>query len=289
MAAFGQKDSSLQSTDSSRMDTPDKVAACSIAGSDSGGGAGIQADLKTFDVLGVWGCTVVTAVTAQNTKAVLGSWPLSPRVVRCQLEAVLDDFPIRACKTGMLANAGIIRTVAGVLADGPPLVVDPVMVATSGGRLLDTGAESAMTRLLLPVAALVTPNIPEALVLSGLEEIAGIAAMEEAGRAIRELGAGAVLVKGGHLPGGCAVDVLVDGEGVAVLEGERLPWQVHGSGCCLSAAIAAYLALGHPLRWSCSAAKEFVTAAIRSAVPAKSGTRMVNPAWKSFPECYHPE
>lgn len=271
------------------MDAPYTTAACTIAGSDSGGGAGIQADLKTFDALGVWGCTVVTAVTAQNTHAVFGSWPLPPREVRSQLEAVLDDFPVAACKTGMLANAGIIRTVAGVLGNGPPLVVDPVMVATSGGRLLDAGAESALARLLVPAAALVTPNIPEAAVLSGMDEIAGAGAMAEAGRAIRGLGAGAVLVKGGHLPGGRAVDVLVDGEGVLVLEGERLPWQVHGSGCCLSAAICAYLARGYPLRRACTAGKEFVTGAIRAAVPAHSGMRMVNPAWKSSRECHYPE
>ncbi|NYT06456.1 MAG: bifunctional hydroxymethylpyrimidine kinase/phosphomethylpyrimidine kinase [Methanomicrobiales archaeon] len=251
--------------------------ACTIAGSDSGGGAGIQADLKTFSALGVWGCSVVTAVTAQNTRGVRGVWTLPPAAVASQIGAVVDDFAVGAFKTGMLAEAGIIRTVAGALPEDAVLVVDPVMIATSGARLLAEDAVDALTADLLPRAALVTPNIPEAEVLSGLAGIDSAEGMIDAGRRILRHGPGAVLVKGGHLSGGEAVDVLVTHDGVSRLSGERHPGSVHGSGCCLAAAITAFLVRGEDLSDACRHAKAFAALAITHAAIAPSGASMVNP------------
>ncbi|MDD1705930.1 MAG: bifunctional hydroxymethylpyrimidine kinase/phosphomethylpyrimidine kinase, partial [Methanoregulaceae archaeon] len=184
-------------------------AACTIAGSDSGGGAGIQADLKTFTALGIWGTSVITAVTAQNTKEVAGFCMVPEEMVLLQLEAVLDDFDIRAIKTGMLGTAGMIRTVARALPPDIPLVLDPVMIATSGSRLLDEDATGVLLCTLLPRATVVTPNIPEALVLSGMKRIESLSEMKEAGRTILDLGPDYVVMKGGHLSGEEAVDILV--------------------------------------------------------------------------------
>jgi hydroxymethylpyrimidine/phosphomethylpyrimidine kinase len=252
------------------------IAACSVAGSDSGGGAGIQADLKTFTALGVFGLTVITAVTAQNTREVRGTWMLPPDAVRAQMEAVADDFFIGAWKTGMLGNAPIIRAVAEALPEGAALVIDPVMVSTSGHRLLAEDAVRDLAELLIPRAAVVTPNIPEAEVLAGMP-VATVEDMAEAGRRILDLGARAVVVKGGHLSGGAAVDLLVDREGEMRLSGQRYPYSVHGSGCCFSAALTAYLARGMPAREGFAAAREFIDTAIREAAGDPGPVRVVNP------------
>jgi hydroxymethylpyrimidine/phosphomethylpyrimidine kinase len=251
--------------------------ACSIAGSDSGGGAGIQADLRTFTAVGVWGTTVVTAITAQNTKGVLGVSMVPEEMVALQIRAVLDDFDIRAFKTGMLGTAGIIRTVAENLPSGIPLVVDPVMVATSGSRLLEERAEQELITTLLPRATVVTPNVPEAMVLSGLSRITTRDEMKEAADRIRDLGPEFVIIKGGHLGGDEAGDLLV-GQGTELfLTGHRYPYPVHGSGCCFSAAIAAYFALGCAVPEAFRKTKVFIDAAIRDAVESVSGNRSVNP------------
>lgn len=252
-------------------------AACSIAGSDSGGGAGIQADLKTFTALGVWGTTVVTAVTAQNTRGMLGISLIPEEMVALQICAVLDDFDIKAFKTGMLGTAAIIRTVAENVPPGIPLVVDPVMVATSGSRLLEPGAEQELVGTLLPRTTVITPNVPETIVLSKISPITSIVEMKEAAYRIRDLGPDYVIIKGGHLGGEEAVDLLF-GPGIELfLTSHRYPYSVHGSGCCLSAAIAAYLALGYTVEEAYRRTKEFMDAAIRSAVESRSGNRSVNP------------
>jgi len=252
------------------------VAACTIAGSDSGGGAGIQADLKTFVELGVFGLTVVTAVTAQNTREVRAAWPLPPEAVRTQIETVAEGFAIGAWKTGMLGNAATVRAVAESLPEGAISVIDPVMVSTSGYRLLDEDAVTDLIELLIPRAAVVTPNLPEAEVLAGMQ-VATLDDMAEAGRRILDLGAGAVVVKGGHLAGGSAVDILVDRDGVTEASGRRYPYSVHGSGCCFSAALAAYLARGMAARPAFAAAREFIDTAIGRAVGGPGPLRIVNP------------
>ncbi|MDV2482439.1 bifunctional hydroxymethylpyrimidine kinase/phosphomethylpyrimidine kinase [Methanoculleus sp. Wushi-C6] len=252
------------------------IAACSVAGSDSGGGAGIQADLKTFLALEVWGLTVVTAVTAQNTREVRGTWVLPPEAVRAQIAAVADDFSIGAWKTGMLGNAPVIRAVAETLPEGAALVIDPVMVSTSGHRLLAEDAVRDLVELLVPRAAVVTPNLPEAEALAGMS-VATVEEMAEAGRRILDLGARAVVVKGGHLSGGAAIDLLVDRDGTASLSGERYPYAVHGSGCCFSAALAAHLARGMPARRAFAAARAFIDEAIREAAGGPGPLRIVNP------------
>jgi hydroxymethylpyrimidine/phosphomethylpyrimidine kinase len=241
--------------------------ALTIAGSDSGGGAGIQADLKTFQQFGVFGTTVVVALTAQNTRGVRAVEPVSPHMVAAQLAALADDLPPDALKTGMLANAALVRLVAGTIrATGwGPLVVDPVMVSTSGDRLLAPDAEASVRDLLLPLAALVTPNLDEAAVLAG-GEVRDVAGMERAGAALVELGAAAALVKGGHLPGERLTDVLVTPTGVRRFEHRRIPTgSTHGTGCTLSAATAAGLALGRPLEIAVEDALEFVRRAMAAA------------------------
>ncbi|MBT0733652.1 bifunctional hydroxymethylpyrimidine kinase/phosphomethylpyrimidine kinase [Methanoculleus bourgensis] len=252
------------------------VSACSIAGSDSGGGAGIQADVKTFTALEVFGLTVITAVTAQNTREVRGTWMLPPEAVRTQIETVADEFAIGAWKTGMLGNAANVRAVAEALPDGTTLVIDPVMVSTSGHRLLDEDAVADLVGLLIPRAGVVTPNLPEAEVLAGMR-VKTPDDMAEAGRRILDLGAGAVVVKGGHLTGDAAIDVLVDRDGTAEVSGRRYPYSVHGSGCCFSAALAAYLARGMDARGAFAAAREFIDTAIERAVGGPGTLRIVNP------------
>lgn len=259
------------------MERPQIPCACTIAGSDSGGGAGIQADLKTFSALGVWGCTVITAVTAQNTCDVLSSLTVDPQTISRQMEAVFRDFPIRAAKTGMLPDADTIRTVAEHLPPEVSLVVDPVMVATSGRRLASPESLAAACDHLLSRAALVTPNIPELCALTGREAITTPGEMADAGREIIAMGAGAVLMKGGHLTGERSPDIYLSADELLVLDGPRYPYEVHGSGCSLAAAITAYLVQGKALPDACREGKAFVADAIRDAVPALSGRRMVNP------------
>lgn len=241
--------------------------ALTIAGSDSGGGAGIQADLKTFHQFGVFGTSVVVAVTAQNTLGVRSVHPVPQDVVRDQLEALAEDLPPAALKTGMLASAPLVRQVAEAIRrhGWSPLVVDPVMVATSGDRLLAPDAVSAIREHLLPLAAVVTPNLEEAALLTGLA-VRDADSMIEAGRKLLETGAGAALVKGGHLPGDPVVEVLVSAGGERRFTHPRIATtSTHGTGCTLSAALTAGLALGHPLERAVEEALDFVHRAIAAA------------------------
>ncbi|MEZ5291818.1 MAG: bifunctional hydroxymethylpyrimidine kinase/phosphomethylpyrimidine kinase [Vicinamibacterales bacterium] len=257
--------------------------ALTIAGSDSGGGAGIQADLKTFAAHGVFGTSAITALTAQNTVGVMGVHVIPPEFVDRQIEAVVADIGCDAVKTGMLATAGIVETVAAAVARLalPNLVVDPVMVAKSGDHLLAPEAVDAVRRALLPQARVVTPNVPEAEVLSGLS----IRTLEDAvaaGRAIQALGARAVIVKGGHLLRDDIVDVLVEGDTVVRIEGPRVPGvHTHGTGCTFAAATAARLALGDGLEQAARAAQAYVREAMRAGVPLGAGHRPLDHQWES--------
>ena len=246
--------------------------ALTVAGSDSGGGAGIQADLKTFSAFRVFGMSVLTAVTAQNSVGVSGVHDLPPEFVALQIEAVLGDFGADAVKLGMLSNAGIIRTVADRLrAHGQTrIVLDPVMVAKSGAPLLQPDARTALIEAVLPLAEVVTPNLHEASVLAGLP-VATEADMQEAARRIHAQGPRHVLVKGGHLKDS-ATDILFDGRSFTRFPAPRLDSNnTHGTGCTYSAAIAAGLALGAPLAAAIGESKAYVTAAIREGFPAGRG------------------
>jgi len=243
-----------------------------IAGSDSGAGAGMQADLKTFAALGVYGTSALTAVTAQNTQGVRAVAELAAALVAAQIDAVVEDIGVDAVKTGMLANAAIIATVAArVQTHGlTPLVVDPVMVATSGDRLLRDDALQALRTLLLPLALIVTPNLPEAAALAGIA-VDRRADLEDAARRISALGARYVLITGGHAPGD-PMDLLFDGQGFVAFPGERIrTTSTHGTGCTLSAAIAAHLARGEAVMDAVGHAKSYVTAALRAAYPVGHG------------------
>ncbi|HEX5004725.1 MAG TPA: bifunctional hydroxymethylpyrimidine kinase/phosphomethylpyrimidine kinase [Gemmatimonadales bacterium] len=245
-----------------------------IAGSDSGGGAGIQADLKTFHQFGVFGTSVIVALTAQNTRGVRSVHPVPPDMVRDQLDAVAEDLPPAALKTGMLATAPLVHQVAeAIRARGwSRLVVDPVMVATSGARLLDPEAELVVRDTLLPLAALVTPNLEEAGILAGMP-VTDIASMERAGRRILETGVGAVLVKAGHLAGPVVEDILVSRDGIQRFRHPRVDTTAtHGTGCTLSAAVTAGLALGLPLDESVGRGIAYVHRALRAA-PGLGGGR----------------
>jgi hydroxymethylpyrimidine/phosphomethylpyrimidine kinase len=239
--------------------------ALTIAGSDSGGGAGIQADLKTFTSLGVHGTSVVTCVTAQNPIRIYGIEPCPPAVIRKQLEAVFDQLQPHAVKTGMLFSAAIIEAVAEFFEKHkrPPLIVDPVMVSTSGATLLEPEAVEVLTRRLLPIARLVTPNLHEAEILTG-DKIRWVSALRHAARTIQKRFGCAALVKGGHLPDAKeAVDHYNDGRKEMVLALTYVrDVNTHGTGCTLSAAIAAYLAQGHSLRSAVKAAKVYISNAI---------------------------
>jgi hydroxymethylpyrimidine/phosphomethylpyrimidine kinase len=260
--------------------------ALTIAGSDSSGGAGIQADLKTFTVLRVYGMSAITAVTAQNTRGVGGIHPLPPAFVRQQIEAVVTDIGVDAAKTGMLANRAIVGAVAGAVRDLGihPLVVDPVMVAESGAPLLEEDALAALRDELLPLAALVTPNAPEAAALLGMP-VETLADMHEAARRLLALGVRAALVKGGHLAGAEAIDVLHEGGNVCELRSARIATRhTHGTGCMLAAAIAAGLAERRSLADATGEAKRFVTAAIRAGLGIGKGGGPANPlAWLDEP------
>jgi len=239
-----------------------------IAGSDSGGGAGIQADIKTVTMLDGYAATAITALTAQNTKGVFGVLPIPPEFIRKQIEVVLDDIGADAIKTGMLHDAAVIETVAAVLqqrASGIPLVVDPVMVAKGGARLIDPDAVEALKRLLIARATVLTPNLPEAETLCGTT-IGDIAAMRSAGEKLLRLGCRAVLVKGGHLAGNLVSDVLVTAAGIRVWESPRIDTRhTHGTGCTLASAIAAGLAQGIEIEHAVDRARGYVQRAIASA------------------------
>jgi hydroxymethylpyrimidine/phosphomethylpyrimidine kinase len=235
--------------------------ALTIAGSDSSGGAGIQADLKTFTVFGVYGASVLTALTAQNTQGVRSFETVAPAFVVAQMNAVLDDLEVGAIKTGMLATADIVSAVSQRLASGPrpPLVVDPVMVATSGDALIAPDAVEAVKGMLLPLAALITPNLPEAARLLETKPAATDAEVAAQAKALHALGCRAVLIKGGHGEGDTAVDYLYDGATLQRFARPRVDTRhTHGTGCTLSAAITALLALGAPLPEAVQRAKTFV-------------------------------
>jgi hydroxymethylpyrimidine/phosphomethylpyrimidine kinase len=241
--------------------------ALTIAGSDSGAGAGIQADLKTFAAFGVYGVTVVTAVTAQNTVGVRDVQEVEPRTVAAQLDAVADDFNIASLKTGMLSSAAIIETVVAAIQRHQlaPLVVDPVMVAKSGDRLLREEAVEALRRLLLPMAHVVTPNIPEAEVLAG-RAIRNRDDRLAAARDIMQLGAEAVVIKGGHSDEDPIVDLLIDQTGIHEYRASRVATtSTHGTGCTFSAAIAAALARGQDRPSAVAEAHDYVSRALATA------------------------
>ena len=254
--------------------------ALTVAGSDSGGGAGIQADLKTMQELGVFGMSAITAITAQNSLGVQGVWPLPPEAVAAQIDAVLGDIGTDAVKTGMLHDAAVIEAVADALERHavPSLIVDPVMVAKSGDRLLRADAINALKRRLLPMAELITPNLPEACALLNISEneIRTEQDMIEAARGLHSLGVRNALLKGGHLPdsGGMCVDVLcgADADGPVVIVAPRVATRhTHGTGCTLSAAIAARRAKGLPLVQAVRSARRFLGEAIAQAVPTGAG------------------
>lgn len=253
--------------------------ALTIAGSDSGGGAGIQADLKTFQELDTYGMSVITAVTAQNTLGVHGVYPLTPEAVEAQLRAVLSDIGADGVKTGMLFNAAIIHTVAQVLQEYQVdnLVVDPVMVAKGGQSLLEDDAVEALRDVLLPLATVVTPNIPEAERLIGQKGIDSLTKMEEAAKAIHRLGPRYVVIKGGHLRSDQSTDLVYDGQTFTYLPAQRIATKhTHGTGCTFSAAIAAGLAKGESVLGAIRLAKKFITCAIEYAVPVGKGIGPTN-------------
>ena len=239
-----------------------------IAGSDSGGGAGIQADIKTVTMLDAFAMTAVTALTAQNTEGVFGVLPISPAFIRQQIEIVLDDIGADAVKTGMLHDAAVIETVAAVIAEraaAVPLVVDPVMVAKGGAPLIEEGAIGALKRLLVPHAAVLTPNLPEAEILAG-HAIDNLAAMQATAMEMLALGCRAVLLKGGHLPGDTVYDVLATTAGLRVWDSPRIDSRhSHGTGCTLASAIAAGLAQGMAIEPAVDRARLYVQRAIASA------------------------
>ena len=258
-----------------------RPVALTIAGTDSGGGAGVFADLKTFEAHGVWGTAAVVAVTAQNTIGVQAFEVLPAPLVRAQVESVASDIGIQAAKTGMLGTAELVAAVAAALADhlsGVPLVVDTVFVSKHGDTLLADDAVGALRQDLLPLASLVTPNLPEASALVGFE-VDGAEAMEEAARVLVAAGAGAALVKGGHLGGDDSPDCLmVVGGQPRWLHGARVPGRhTHGTGCALSAACAARFARGEPLVDAVEGAKAFVTRAIQHGVDLGAGVGPVDP------------
>jgi len=259
-------------------------AALTIAGSDSGGGAGIQADLKTFAAHGVYGLCALSAVTAQNTVGVNAWQALPAALVVAQIESVAGDFEVRAVKTGMLANAGIVRAVADAIErlGLPGVVVDPVMVAKGGDRLLETDAVEALRTRLLPRAAVVTPNVPEAEVLAGMA-IRSIDDMRAAARRIRAMGPGVVLVKGGHLDGPESIDVGVVGDDTFEIARPRIASRsTHGTGCTLAAAIAANLARGVGARAAIERAREYLDGAIRHAPGLGHGHGPLGHFWRGI-------
>jgi hydroxymethylpyrimidine/phosphomethylpyrimidine kinase len=256
--------------------------ALTIAGSDSGGGAGIQADLRTFAVLGVWGTSAITSITVQNTRGVTGVADVPAETVAAQIRAVADDIGVDAAKTGMLSSRSIVEAVADAIDAGsvPNLVVDPVFLSKHGHALLREDAVDALRRRLVPLATLVTPNLPEACGLVGFD-VTSRDEMRKAADEVLALGAGAVLVKGGHLAENGADDYFADDERSEWIEGERIDTpHTHGTGCVLSAAIAANLARGQQLLEAVRLGKAFVTEAIRHSLAIGGGIGPVDPGWR---------
>jgi hydroxymethylpyrimidine/phosphomethylpyrimidine kinase len=258
--------------------------ALTIAGSDSGAGAGIQADLKTFAAHRIFGTSAITAITAQNTLGVTAWEALSADLVTAQIEAVAGDIGVNAVKTGMLANAAIVEAVAAAIEDLelPHVVVDPVMIAKGGDRLLEEDGVEAMRTELLPRAQVITPNVPEAEVLAGMP-IRSVEDMRQAGKRILALGPRVVLVKGGHLDGPESIDVACTESGEFELRGPRIPGRnTHGTGCTLSAAIAANLAVGMDPRAALTRAREYLEGAIRHAPDIGRGHGPLNHFWRLY-------
>ncbi len=253
-----------------------------IAGSDSGGGAGIQADLKTFLALGCHGMSAITALTAQNTTGVSAIYPVTPTFVTEQIEAVATDIGVDAAKTGMLASAAIVEAVADSIErlGISNLVVDPVFVSKSRDWLLEREAVATLIERIFPLARLITPNLFEAAGLLGRPEATTLDEMRSAALALKELGPEAVLVKGGHLPGAAATDVFFDGGEPIEISSERFETKdTHGTGCTLSAAITAYLARGSELEEAVNLGKRFISGAISSALRIGKGYGPVSPGW----------
>jgi len=261
---------------------PRVPTALTIAGSDSGGGAGIQADLKTFAAFGVFGTSAITAVTAQNTVGVAAFEAVAVELVTLQIETVAGDIAVHATKTGMLANAAVVEAVAATIRelDLPLVVVDPVMLAKSGDALLDEDGVRTLKAELLPCARIVTPNIPEAEALSGIR-ILSPADAREAARRIQGMGPSAVVIKGGHGTGELLVDLLLDGDTFTELTTARIHTRnTHGTGCTFASAIAAGLALGQALDQATAAAQAYVAGAIRHGLPIGQGHGPLNHFWQ---------
>jgi hydroxymethylpyrimidine/phosphomethylpyrimidine kinase len=255
-----------------------------IAGSDSGGGAGIQADIKTVTVLGGYAATAVTAITVQNTLGVTGVHPIPPQVVVDQARAVLDDIGADAIKTGMLGDRAMVEAVAGLLDGSIPAVIDPVMVAKGGAALLNEAAIGAVRERLIPRAALLTPNAPEAQALTGLA-VASVDDMRRAGEALLGLGAGAVLMKGGHLDGARVVDLLLTPGGETAFEAERQQTRhTHGTGCTLASACATGLAQGLSLTEAVARAWAYVQEAMARAPGLGGGHGPLDHGWPLWRE-----
>lgn len=255
----------------------------SIAGSDSGAGAGVQADLKTFAAYGVYGTTAIAAITAQNTVGVVAWEAIGADLVTAQIEAVASDLGCDAVKTGMLANAAIVEAVAATIEalDLPNVVVDPVMIAKSGDALLEDEAVTAIKGVLLPRARVVTPNIPEAEALAGVR-IVDLGGAKEAARRLADFGPAAVVIKGGHLPGADLVDLLFDGQRFEEFHGPRIQSRsTHGTGCTFASAIAACLALGQGLPASIASAKAYVTGAMTYGVALGRGHQPLDHFWQT--------
>jgi hydroxymethylpyrimidine/phosphomethylpyrimidine kinase len=264
---------------------PDHDPVClTVAGSDPSGGAGLQADLKTFAALGVFGTAAVAALTAQNTTGVKGLYPIDPGFVRLQIDAVFADLPVVAAKTGMLGSGPVIAAVAEAFADRPDclLIVDPVMTARGGDPLLEPGAVHVLRDRLLPLAGLITPNRHEAVLLAGTDPIADVAGLRRTARALFERFGRPVLVKGGSAVQG-ALDLLIDGHGaefpLALADAPIVTRSTHGTGCTLSAAVTALLARGHSLREAAAGAKQFVFGAIRHAPGLGAGNGPIDHGW----------
>ncbi|MBF4133712.1 MULTISPECIES: bifunctional hydroxymethylpyrimidine kinase/phosphomethylpyrimidine kinase [Streptomyces] len=263
------------------MDIPPRPRrVLTVAGSDSGGGAGIQADLKTMLALGVHGMSVLTAVTAQNSLGVQGVWELPDDAVRTQYRSVVDDIGVQAVKTGMLSSASLVTTVAELLAaTEAPAVVDPVGVSKHGDSLLAESALDAVRHRLMPVATVATPNLDEVAQLTGVE-VRDEAGMERAAEAVLALGPTWALIKGGHLSGD-AVDLLTDGTETHWYRAPRLDNRhTHGTGCTLASAIASHLALGHPVPQAVGLAKEYLTGAIAAGFALGAGIGPVAHGWR---------
>ena len=253
--------------------------AVSIAGSDSSAGAGIQTDLKTMGACGVWGMTVIAALTAQNGNHVRSSYKVSQKFICEQIDALEEEFPIGCYKTGMLMDEETVEAVASAIPNKRNIVVDPVLISTSGCRLLDKNAEETLIEKLLPRAQIVTPNIPEAKELSGVE-INDEASVLSAGEWFLETGSKAVLIKGGHRPDWGGVDYYIDRYGMKKISTRQLPYKdIHGTGCCLSSAIASFIAKGYSVYDAAKMGKEFVTEAIAHSIVYPAGRRTVQPLW----------